>query len=339
MKATATPVLSVILLCFLVPVSAQALPPWKPKFKQMFVDSGPKSLQEAFADKVIGSCKTCHVNGREKTVRNPFGIALDKQIAGNAGQRLKAAKGGDEAKAAMQAKLDKELLVALNKVLKLQSPSGGGTYGERIKAGKLPFVPAQPNQLLQQEKDQGFQLLFNGKNLDGWKAQMKTHFRVEDGKIIADGTRGRSMLYFVGKDGKASFNNFELRLQVLTHKGANSGIYFRTRYQARGYPDNFGYEAQIANTHKNPQKTGSIFRIRKIAKSPTKDNEWVDYHIIANGRSITITIDGNVVTTYKEPEAESKRKPSGHLIGLQCHDPAIVEFRSIRIRPLGQSNN
>jgi hypothetical protein len=42
---------------------AFALPPWKPKFEELFVKAGPPSLQEAFADNVIGRCKVCHVDG------------------------------------------------------------------------------------------------------------------------------------------------------------------------------------------------------------------------------------------------------------------------------------
>lgn len=144
MKTSLIHLLTLLIIVSSLASSAHALPPWKPKFKEMFVDDGPKSLQDAFADKVIGSCKVCHVNGEEKTVRNPFGQALDKLIEGNAGERLKtAAKDGDDAKGKMQATIDKEFLAALDKVLNLSSESGGGTYGERIKAGKLPFVPSE----------------------------------------------------------------------------------------------------------------------------------------------------------------------------------------------------
>ena len=189
-----------------------------------------------------------------------------------------------------------------------------------------------PNRLSPEETKAGFRLLFNGVNLDGWNAQSKKNFRVKDGRIIADGTKGRSTMYYVGPKGEASFVNYELRLQVLTRKGANSGIYFRTRWQKSGYPDKFGYEAQIANTHKNPFKTGSIFKIRKMTKSAVKDNEWFDYHIIAKGRSITLKLNDKVISEYVEPEDERKRKPTGDLIALQGHDPAVVEFRRIRIK-------
>ena len=54
----------------------------------MFVDRGPQSLKDDLANKVIGSCKVCHVNGEEKTVRNSFCQELDKLIEGSAVKRL-----------------------------------------------------------------------------------------------------------------------------------------------------------------------------------------------------------------------------------------------------------
>lgn len=135
-------------LCSSAGYPASAISPWKAKFKEMFVDQGSDSLQEAFADKVIGSCKVCHVNGEEKTVRNPFGIELDKRIEGNASERIKAAAAkGTEAKAMMQEQVNEEFLVAMKTVLALPAQSGGKTYGERIQEGKLPFVPGEETEV------------------------------------------------------------------------------------------------------------------------------------------------------------------------------------------------
>ena len=144
MKISLLRILTLLIIFSSTISSAHALPPWKPKFKELYVDNGPQSLRDAFANNVIGSCKVCHVNGEEKSVRNPFGEALDELIKGNAGERLKAAaKEGNDAKAAMQQKIDAEFLAALEQVLKQPSVSGGGTYGERIQAGKLPYVPSE----------------------------------------------------------------------------------------------------------------------------------------------------------------------------------------------------
>ena len=144
MKASMVYRFALMLLCSTFSYSALAISPWKATFKEMFVDQGPESLQVAFADKVIGSCKVCHVDGQEKSVRNPFGIELDKRINGNASERIKAAgEKGNDAKAAMQEQVNQEFLVALKAVLELPSQSGDGTYGARIKSGKLPFVPGE----------------------------------------------------------------------------------------------------------------------------------------------------------------------------------------------------
>ena len=222
MKPSPLRAFTFLMVGLVLTASAHALPPWKPKFKEMFVDGGPQSLQDAFANKVIGSCKVCHVNGEEKTVRNPFGVALDKLIEGNAGERIKAAaQEGADAKAAMQAKVDKEFLAALEKTLKTASPSGGGTYGERIQAGKLPFVPAPVNVLSEEEKAAGWKLLFDGQTAAGWshwrtkKPLELDKWTVENGALTLN--RGGGDIYTT-----EAFENFELVLEWKTT--GNSGI-------------------------------------------------------------------------------------------------------------------
>jgi hypothetical protein len=191
---------------------------------------------------------------------------------------------------------------------------------------------APPNALTDEEKAAGFVLLFDGKGLDGWTPQGKDFFRVADGKIIADGTKGRSMLFYSGDVAQHHFTDFEFRCQVYCHGGSNSGIYFHTKAVEKGFPDAFGYEAQIANTHKNAQKTGSLYKVRQVNPSPVKDNEWFDYGVIVRGRRIVIRTNGKEVVDYTEPD--NKRRLMGGTIGIQCHDPAVVEFRSIRLRVL-----
>ena len=219
-----------LLIALTVANPAVALPPWKPKFQELYVDGGPQSLKDAFADNVIGSCKVCHVNGQEKTVRNPFGEALERLIEGDAGKRLMAAgEKGDAAKKATQEQLDQELLTALDKVLALPSPSGGGTYGQRIRAGQLPFVPTATgdtpvNALTDEEKAAGWKLLFDGKTAAGWRS-WNTKKPLELGKwVVADGAltlgRGGGDIYT-----DEAFENFELELEWKTT--GNSGILIR----------------------------------------------------------------------------------------------------------------
>jgi hypothetical protein len=89
--------------------------------------------------------------------------------------------------------------------------------------------------------------LFDGKSLDGWKADEHPEtFKVVDGQIMAHGER--THLFWVGPVHNADFKNFELSAEVMTRPSANSGIYFHTAYQASGWPA-AGFEVQVANTH------------------------------------------------------------------------------------------
>jgi hypothetical protein len=339
--------LSILFVVSLLAASAQALPPWKPKFKEMFVDNGPKSLQDAFADNVIGSCKVCHVNGEEKTVRNPFGEALDELIEGSAGERLKAAaKDGDDAKAAMQEKLDKELLAALDKVLELPSPSGDGTYGERIKAGKLPFVPVPLNTLTEQEKAEGWRLLFDGKTAAGWNS-WRTKRQLQLGTwIVEDGVltlhKGGGDIYTA-----EAFEDFELELEWKTT--GNSGILIRVHPEAGGAIYSVAPEMQInRRMGDSDTSTAALYDIYPVeGEKVIHPDGWNKVRIrMVNGEG-THWFNGHEVYSYKigsddwnKRIANSKWKnkkgfgetTKGH-IGLQDHG-AQVSFRNMKIRVL-----
>ena len=95
--------------------------------------------------------------------------------------------------------------------------------------------------------DDGWVAIFNGKDLSGWTAsENKGSCTVKDGKIVLFGPR--SHLFYTGKVNEGTFKNFELKAEVMTTPGSNSGIYFHTRFQEKGWPGK-GYEAQVNNTH------------------------------------------------------------------------------------------
>ena len=114
---------------------ASALPQFKKAFEEKYVANGNADLQAAFK---AASCNTCHVKGKDKKVRNEYGMALSKIIGGHAKAQIDAAKKvSDAAGKAKLAEVLKKLDEAFDKVEKEKSASGQ-TYGEEIKAGKLP---------------------------------------------------------------------------------------------------------------------------------------------------------------------------------------------------------
>lgn len=183
--------------------------------------------------------------------------------------------------------------------------------------------------------------LFNGRNLDGWRAQGGSDsFKVVDGVISADGEMCH--LFYDGDVRGADFRNFELAAEVLARPGANSGIYFHTAYQDSGWPVK-GFEAQVNNSSPRERRTtGSLYKIRDFYKQLVPDNEWFELRIAVRGKSIQVDVNGITVVDYVEPEEpiippgiETDRRLDHGTFALQCHDPGSnVLFRSVRVRPL-----
>jgi len=200
-------------------------------------------------------------------------------------------------------------------------------------------VYAIPGTTHAQEASNKWMNLFDGETLDGWKASENSEtFYVEDNMIVTYGDR--SHLFYMGEDGEASFTDFELTVDIKTMEGANSGIYFHTTYQETGWP-NKGYEAQINNTYPNdPRRTGSLYGVNDITDQIAEDNEWFTMNIKVKGDHITITVDGDEVVSYTEPDSVNREDRAGRVlssgtVALQGHDPkSKVYFKNIKLREL-----
>jgi hypothetical protein len=189
--------------------------------------------------------------------------------------------------------------------------------------------------------------LFDGKTLDGWQASENINsWKIEDGAIITSGPR--SHLFYAGDINNHNFRNFEFMATVKTKPGSNSGIYIHTEYQQEGWPSK-GYECQVNNSSPETEPggyiehklTGSLYAIRNVWKAPVKDNEWFNYHIIVQGKTIRIYINDNLMVDYTEPDNTFRpdemkgRILSSGTFALQCHDPgSTVYYKDIKVKPL-----
>lgn len=180
--------------------------------------------------------------------------------------------------------------------------------------------------------------LFDGKSLEGWKANENPEtFHVADGEIVVHGTR--SHLFYVGSVKDHDFKNFDFKADVMTKPGANSGIYFHTKYQEEGWPMK-GYEVQVNNTHRDPKKTGGLYGVKDVFEAAAKDNEWFTEEISVRGKHIVVKVAGKTVVDWTEPEDFSEPRFPGRQVdhgtfALQGHDPmSEVHYKNIRVRPL-----
>lgn len=193
------------------------------------------------------------------------------------------------------------------------------------------FGPAQA-----QQSQDGWISLFNGKNLNGWEVgQHAETFSVQDGKIVVHGKRAH--LFYIGPVNHHQFDDFEFKADVMTTEGSNSGIYFHTQYQAKGWPSK-GYEAQVNNSFdEDPIRTGSLYGIDNFTKTVVGDGTWFTMHIKMEGRHITVSVDDQQVVDYMEPKSavQKDRFLKSGTFALQGHDPdSKIYFKNIMVRPL-----
>jgi len=227
----------------------------------------------------------------------------------------------------------------------------------------LPSFSQELNKLSKQEKKEGWSLLFNGKNFDGWRqcngTEMPKNWKIDkdamnvftgEGKKPGQGSNGD--IVFATK----KFKNFELSVEWNAGKAGNSGIFYNVR-EVPGQPIYYAApEVQVLdNVDASDNKidshlAGSLYdMIAADPKTVKPSGSWNTIVIKVKDGVVTHTQNGVKVLSYTlwTPEwdalvAKSKFKTfpgftegiakEGY-IGLQDHGYPIW-FRNIKIREL-----
>ncbi len=165
----------------------------------------------------------------------------------------------------------------------------------------------------------GWVQLFDGQTLSGWTAPDPGNWQMKDGVLTG---RGKTSHLFSPN----AYTNLEFKAEARLNHSGNSGMYFRARY-GRGWPN--GYESQVENTSPDPQRTGSLYNIKKNLKQLVADDTWWTQHIVAIGDRIIIKVNNQIVVDCRDTKHRS-----GYL-ALQQHDPgSVVEFRQVMVKRL-----
>jgi hypothetical protein len=205
----------------------------------------------------------------------------------------------------------------------------------------LGWLPAA--QTADNDVPEGFQPLFNGKDLTGWKVHdgQMTSWGAENGILYTSGSKGGWLMT------EKEYSDFEIRLEFKVPEKGNSGVALRA--PLKGNPAYEGMEIQILDDvwHKEhlkglkrTQLTGSIYDVVPPAKEVLKPiGQWNSYRIIAKGRKVSVDLNGTEIVNANLDDHKDKFKlhpgllrDKGHL-GLQCHD-GRVEFRKLYVKPL-----
>lgn len=243
-------------------------------------------------------------------------------------------------------------------------PGQTATLGARIREASSGSSAIQHNMLTANEVKDGWKLLYNGQNFDGWRGAGMKQFPTKGWHITADHS-----LEVEGAEGKEAANGgdivtldnysfFDLKFDFKYSPGANSGVkYFVTEsYKTSGSA--IGLEYQILDDQLHPDaKLGrdgnrtlsSLYDLIPANKDKKVEiaTEWNSGRILVNGSHVEHWLNGYKVLEYERgseafrdlvkiskyrdfPDfGESK---AGHIL-LQDHG-GKVDFRDIKIKLL-----
>ncbi|HTS46134.1 MAG TPA: DUF1080 domain-containing protein [Puia sp.] len=215
----------------------------------------------------------------------------------------------------------------------------------------------QENMLSDQEKKDGWKLLFDGTTLNGWHTYGKTGissaWKADKGTIHFDASDKS------GGDGDIvtdkEYENFDLKLEWKISKNGNSGIMFDVKEDPK-YKETYvtGPEMQVLDNDGHPDgkikkhRAGDLYDLISSSSEPVKAvGEWNQVEIKCVKNKLDLYLNGiNVVsTTLRDAEwdklvqgSKFKSMPgfakySIGRIALQDHGNNVW-FRNIRIKEL-----
>jgi hypothetical protein len=183
----------------------------------------------------------------------------------------------------------------------------------------------------------GFKLLFNGKNLDEWIVDTPGLWRVENGVIIG---KSPGLKYNDFLRTKRQYRNFVLKatFRMMDESGkGNSGIQFRSK-PMEGSHEVIGYQADMGQQYwgclyDESRRKIVLVEASKAALGTLKKDGWNEYTINARGNRITLELNG--VKSVEWVENDPTVEQSG-FIALQLHSgpPLEMHFKDLRISVL-----
>ncbi len=213
------------------------------------------------------------------------------------------------------------------------------------------------NELTESEKSEGWELLFDGKSLDNWKAynaEGTGSWLVENGLLAATGTGSDSNGYIITKK---QYDNFDLKFEWKIAPEGNSGVMYHV-IESERYPTPYltGPEYQLVDDIEFPeeleewQKAGADYAmyIPDNSKKNLKPvGKWNSSRIVFDNGHVEHWLNGEKILEFEawtdewfklknsgkwENATEYGLSSVGH-ISLQDHG-SKVWFRNMKIKEL-----
>ena len=213
-----------------------------------------------------------------------------------------------------------------------------------------PLTAQEHNRLTAAERAAGWQLLFDGNSLEGWRGYnsefMPTGWSVENGMLTRTGPGGDIIT-------EQQFGDFELYLEWLVGPGGNSGVLVRA---VEGQEEVYhgAPEMQILDDAGHPDgrspltSAGSNYGLHGAPHGIVKSaGEWNSSRIVVVNNQVEHWLNGDKVVEYELGSADWLRRVAnskfaqwpaygrasrGH-IGIQDHGDR-VSFRNLKVREI-----
>jgi 3-keto-disaccharide hydrolase len=232
-----------------------------------------------------------------------------------------------------------------------------------VLAGTALTLAALPiKTLAASDVDSGFELIFDGKTLDGWQGDPK-YWRVENGCLVGEVTPEtilKQNSFIIWRSGRT--RDFELKVEYRVSARGNSGINYRSvevpgqPWALRGYQADIDGEDQWSGQNyeergrtflamrgemvrleegKKPLLTASLGD-KKELQAFVKKEDWNEYHLIVRGNVMVHILNDHVMSLVIDDDVKNRRFDG--LLGVQVHvgPPMKIEYRNFRLKRLSE---
>lgn len=168
----------------------------------------------------------------------------------------------------------------------------------------------------------------------------KGNWSIDDEGVVTlvprDGEKGWARFDAYLWSGK-QYDDFEIEFDYKVQSKGNSGFYFNVGDTSD--PVKQGIEVQIYESHAKGDKGkltdhdsgGIIPRIPPTKNTAKPAGEWNTFHIVVEGNSLTVKLNGEVVNEVDLGDKRLAGRPEKGYIGFQDHALPLA-LRKIRIR-------
>lgn len=175
-------------------------------------------------------------------------------------------------------------------------------------------------------------LLFNGKDLDGWKIYGTEKWYVQDGELVCESGPNKEYGYLATNQ---NYKNFILELDFFQESDGNSGVFFRSSIEGTKIS---GWQVEVAppGLHSGgiyeSYGRGWLIKPSKKHDDIVKMMSWNKMKIKVLNENITTWINGKKMIQI----SDSKIGEANGSIALQIHDGGgiKVRWRNIRVKEI-----